>query len=288
MSTHEYFDSINAVFTALPMTTRMISSPGAVYGKEAINYTTDTCPITLDWFNLKNKAFLSESSQIYLELALIQKNIDQVYSVYNSFRKEEADATHLSEFHHIEYEGKVSQEQNIFIILKFLKKAIQDLVQKNKENLLFFLSEEKINELKKFSDNIMEVPRVTFKEALTKLYEETKDEKYLEFTLKNFGSWEEIKLTEIYNDLVIIEEFPLLEVPFYHAQIKEKIPSVANNSDFIWPGYREIIGSGERIKGEKELEEKAEIFNLPREDYAPYLQSRTLKNYKPTAGFGLG
>ncbi len=141
ISTHEYFDGLNAVFTALPMTTRMISSPGAVYGKEAISYTTDTCPITLDWFNLKNKAFLSESSQIYLELALIQKNVDQVYSIYNSFRKEEADATHLSEFHHIEYEGKVSQEENNAIILKYLQKIIQDLLTKNRDNLSFFLTE---------------------------------------------------------------------------------------------------------------------------------------------------
>jgi len=100
-STNLYFEEIGALFTALPLTTRMISSPGAVYGKEAINYTTDTCPITFKWFNLQNEAFLSESSQIYLELSLIQKEIDKVYSIYNSFRKEKADATHLSEFHHI-------------------------------------------------------------------------------------------------------------------------------------------------------------------------------------------
>ncbi|MDR3150486.1 MAG: hypothetical protein LBU14_02475 [Candidatus Peribacteria bacterium] len=31
-------------------------------------------------------------------------NLNQVFSIYNSFRKEESDATHLSEFQHIEYE----------------------------------------------------------------------------------------------------------------------------------------------------------------------------------------
>ena len=88
LSTNQYFHKLGALFTPLPLTTRMISSPGAVYGKEAINYTTDTCPITLNWFDLPRKAFLSESSQIYLELALMQKGINQVYSIYNSFRKE--------------------------------------------------------------------------------------------------------------------------------------------------------------------------------------------------------
>jgi len=34
LSSNEYFDALGALFTALPMTTRMISSPGAVYGKE--------------------------------------------------------------------------------------------------------------------------------------------------------------------------------------------------------------------------------------------------------------
>lgn len=122
ISTNEYFDKLGALFTALPLTTRMISSPGAVYGKEAINYTTDTCPITIKWFNLPREAFLSESSQIYLELAILQKNIDQVYSIYNSFRKEKADATHLSEFHHIEFEGKVNQLDNENIALNLIKK----------------------------------------------------------------------------------------------------------------------------------------------------------------------
>jgi aspartyl/asparaginyl-tRNA synthetase len=98
---NRYFSELGALFTLLPLTTRMISSPGAVYGREAIDYTTDTCPITLRWFDLAPTAFLSESSQIYLEIALRQRGVDQVYCIYNSFRKEIADPTHLSEFHHI-------------------------------------------------------------------------------------------------------------------------------------------------------------------------------------------
>jgi len=276
------------LFTALPLTTRMISSPGAVYGKEAINYTTDTCPITLKWFDLPEGAFLSESSQIYLELVLAQKEIDKVYSIYNSFRKERADATHLSEFHHIEFEGKINQIENEKVALNFVRRIIKDLLKKNKENLAYFLSEEKLEELDKFAENILNIPRITFKEFLDLLYKETGDKKYKEFSLKNFGSWEEIKITELLKNMVLIREFPLLEIPFYHAIIDGKEPKVADNSDFIWPGYRETIGSGHRVRSEKELNEKAEIFNLPREDYEPYLQTRRLKNYKMTSGFGLG
>jgi len=50
---------------------------------------------------------MAESSQFYLELILLIQKSEHVFSVYNSFRKEPSDATHLSEFQHIEYEGKV-------------------------------------------------------------------------------------------------------------------------------------------------------------------------------------
>ena len=288
ISSNEYFNEIGAMFTPLPLTTRMISSPGAVYGKESINYTTDTCPITLKWFDLPRKVFLSESSQIYLELAMMQKGVKQVYSIYNSFRKEKADATHLSEFHHIEYEGKVDQKTNEDIVLGLVRKIIKNLLEKNKENLAYFLTEEKLVELDKFAENILDIPKITFQEALDLLYRETNNEKYKEFTLKHFGSWEEIKITEILGNMVVIREFPLLEVPFYHALVDEKEPKVADNSDFIWPGYRETIGSGHRVRSEEELESKTKLFNLPIIDYEPYLQTRKIKNYKETSGFGLG
>lgn len=288
ISVNEYFSKIGALFTLLPLTTRMISSPGAVYGRGAINYTTDTCPVTIKWFDLPKIAFLSESSQIYLELTLVQKNVDQVYSIYNSFRKEEADFTHLSEFHHIEYEGKINQKENEKIILGLLRKILTDLLEKNIADIRYFLNEERITELRNFINNIFEVPKITFKEALELLYRETRNEKYKSFTLEHFGAWEEIRITETLQNMVVIKEYPLLEVPFYHSSIEGKESNVADNADFIWPGYRETIGSGHRVRSQEELDKKAKIFNLPREDYEPYLQTRELKGYKPTSGFGIG
>lgn len=288
-SANEYFDNIGAIFTTLPLTTRMISSPGAVYGREAINYTTDTSPITLKWFDLPKEAFLSESSQIYLELSLIQSGIDQVYSIYNSFRKEKADATHLSEFHHIEYEGKVPQTRNEAIALGLIGKITQDLLHNNERDLSVFLEPSKLKGIESMSSGIQDIPRITYKQAQEALYEETGDEKYKRFTMQNnFGSWEEIKLTEIFGNMVAVREFPLLEVPFYHAVVDGKQPPVAENTDIIWPGYRETIGSGHRVRSKEELESKAVTFNLPREDYKPYLQTRELEGYQETSGFGLG
>ncbi|MFH1064178.1 MAG: amino acid--tRNA ligase-related protein [Candidatus Woesearchaeota archaeon] len=282
----QYFNKLNALFVPLPLTTRMISSPGAVYGKEAIDYTTDTCPITLDWFELPSRAFLAESSQIYLELALMQKGVDQVFANYHSFRKEEADMTHLSEFHHVEYEGKVDQNENVGIIKGLLDTLVGDLLHNNEADLAVFLEDEDMKHLSGMIEK--DIPQLTLKEALDELYRDTKDEKYKRFSLQEFHSWEEIRLTQLVGGIVAVTEMPLLEVPFYHAMKDGSEPQVADNADIIWPGYRETIGSGHRVRSIVELEKKADIFNLPRDDYAPYLQSRQFSDYKETSGFGMG
>jgi asparaginyl-tRNA synthetase len=289
ISANKYFDALGSHFVTLPLITRMISSPGAVYGREKINYTTDTCPIKLSWFDLSKEAFLAESSQIYLELALMQK-LGSVYSIYNSFRKEETDPTHLSEFHHIEYEGKIGQNENERVCCGLMSSIILDLLKNNADSLAHFLIDSRLDELKTLAFRLKskKIPKLTFMEALDKLYCATKDEKYKKFTMLHFGSWEEVKLTELMGDMVIVTEFPLLEVPFYHAPVDGKMPAVAENADIIWPGYRETVGSGHRVRSATELLRKAEIFSLPMEDYEPYLQTRCTDDYKETSGFGLG
>lgn len=288
LSVNEYFNKLGSAFTLLPLTTRMISSPAALYGKGHIDYTSDTVPVKLKWFNLKKDIFLSESSQIYLELHLINENLNSVYSIYNSFRKEKSDATHLSEFHHIEFEGKISQKENIRVMTKLIFNTIKKLLNNNIEDLSYFLYDEDIEDLKKLS-NSTKIKEITFDQALDVLYTSTKNPKYKKFTTKYFGSWEEVKLTKELDNMVIISEFPLYEVAFYHAPIIDnKNREVADNSDFIWPYYREFAGSGHRVRNMSELLIKAKKFNLPREDYKYYIQSRSSLTYKETSGFGIG
>ncbi|GLZ12638.1 hypothetical protein Acsp04_28730 [Actinomadura sp. NBRC 104425] len=285
---HSYFSGRGALFTLLPLVTRMISSPGAVHGKEAISYTTDTCPITLSWFDLSNPAFLSESSQIYLELALAQPGVDEVYSVYNSFRLEESDFSHLSEFHHVEFEGRISQQDNLDCAIGLVARIVGDLLEYEEEALAHFLPADRMAELAALTSPSA-YTHLTFREALDLLLEDTGEDRFRRFTMEGtFGSWEEIRLTWICGGPVTVSRFPLLEVPFYHAEVPGSDPKVAHNTDLIWPGYREVVGSGERIGGRDELAAKAEIFQLPPDDYAPYLQTRDLDGWRRSSGFGLG
>jgi len=282
-ATIEYFKNLWAKWTNLPLTTLMISSPWEVYAGQTLDYTTDTLPIEIpNRFWSWRRIFMAESSQFYLELTLLIQWIDHVFSIYNSFRKESSDATHLSEFQHIEYEWKVSLEECIQIFSWLYEHIMQYVFENNINDLKVFLTDEQINQKKKIIEKW--TIRIKFHDALKLLYDNTKDEKYREFSMKHFWSREEIKLTEILWWNVIIENFPMLQIPFYHAITEEEIDGVpvAKNADFILYGYRETIGAWERI-----VEKKADIFNLPKADYLPYVISRDYPSYKGTSGFWL-
>lgn len=282
----DYFKTLWSHWCNLPLTTLMISSPWEVYAGKVLDYTTDALPIEIqNWFWEDRRIFLAESSQFYLEIHLLIKHINSAYSIYNSFRKEKSDCTHLSEFQHIEFEGKMNLNWCKKVFLWLFQFIFDYLFKNNLRDLLFFIDESALEHKKRMVDRWPTT--VDFKTALDLLYKDTKDNKYNEFTLKHFWSREEIRLTEILWSNVIVEKFPMLQIPFYHAIADEennKIP-LAKNADFILYWYREVIGAGERIQNKDALIHKAEIFNLPKEDYMPYVQSRDFDDYIWTSGF---
>ncbi len=284
----KYFISLGAEWCNLPLTTRMISSPGEVYAGQFLDYTTDALPVRLKWFDGTKEIFLAESSQFYLELRLLNPKISKVFSIYNSFRKEKADWSHLSEFQHIEFEGRVGQDENVKIALGLLDAIAKGVAADAGESLGFYLGRDGfVDFAAAFAADKFKT--LTFAQAMEMLREYTGDSRYSEPSLKNFGSWEEVALTNMCDSHVIVTEFPLMEIPFYHAPgLGQDEKGVARNADIILQGYREVIGSGARIADVATLQNKAKLFHLPLEDYRPYLDSRAVAGYAPTAGFGLG
>lgn len=281
-------DTAQALWANLPLTTKMISSPGAVYRGQQLNYTTDTLPLEIpDWFSTGERVFLSESSQLYLELLIAGSDVERAFSIYNSFRKERSDFSHLTEFQHIEFEGKLGLSDLKKIIGNLVDRIIVDLLENCPESLLYFLRDDQIVDLEaSFSTRLN---TLTFEDAMRHLARSTGKSKYQELSLANFGAWEEIYLTDLVGGHLCVEGFPLLQIPFYHAESDAGgAARRAKNADVIFSGYREVVGAGERIKSKEALLEKARIFHLPMEDYEPYLISRDLPDYQTTSGFGLG
>jgi asparaginyl-tRNA synthetase len=165
---------------------------------------------------------------------------------------------------------------------------IAGLLKKNAEDLSKFLFDEDLDYLSEIARN-RKAKEITFEDALDVLYRKTNDRRYKEFTSKYFGSWEEVLLSGEFEEVLDVSGFPLYEIAFYHAPTRSKRGNlIGDNSDFIWPYYREFIGSGHRVRSMRELLAKAKKFNLPKGDYENYVRSRRFSDYSETSGFGLG
>ncbi|MCE4610376.1 MAG: hypothetical protein F7B17_00190 [Desulfurococcales archaeon] len=338
----EYFGKVvGAEFVVLPLITRMLSSPGAAF-KELVRgrRLVSDQPLEVEAFTIERFfqdqcssrdpciVFLSESSQLYLEITIAYSGISRVYSVYNSFRREEADWCHLTEFHHVEFEGRVSQEENESIAMGLIRHLVKRILEEAEDDVLYYVDRDYVEEVEYMASN---PKRVRLAEALYDLYNFTGNRKYREFTSRHLGSWEELKLTQIYETFVVLKEYPYFETFFYQTyrdpvgpdtvdlefrvggeslRVKAKayngVP-VADNADIIWPGYREVVGSGHRVRTAVETEYRIRRFlglllygdpkkgsirdpDIDRitELYRPYIEIRSLRGYRETSGFGLG
>ena len=120
-----------SLFFDLPITTRMISSPGALTG----TIPSDVDPFSINFFEFKT--FLTQSSQLYLEFAITNPDVQSVYCWEKSFRREPADYRHLPEFTHIEWEGNVSFDDNLAFQEAYFKSLIGALLRERKSDLVF-------------------------------------------------------------------------------------------------------------------------------------------------------
>lgn len=264
----------------LPITTRMISSPGALTG----TIISDVKPFRIDMFN--NKMFLTQSSQLYLEFAIMAPEINSVYCWEKSFRREKADFRHLPEFLHIEFESNINFEKNLKFQEKYYKYLIKYILKNYKDSLFFFLTNKDIKELKQIINTNFK--RITFHEVFEKLYENTKNKKYKKISIKNFGAYEEVLLTDIVGGKpIFVTHYIADEVAFYHQNDKKEC-HLAINADLLVPGYGEVIGSGERVHTLEEVKQKAKYFKLNLDDYEAYINSRSLKGSQIHSGWGMG
>lgn len=263
----------------LPITTRMISSPGALTG----TISSDVDPFRIKFFN--QATFLTQSSQLYLEFAITNPHINKVFCWEKSFRREKADFRHLPEFTHIEFEGNIKFEENLNFQQHYVQYLLNYLVENSDKTLAVFLTKKDIQNLKHLAQ-LRNFERISFHEAFKLLKKHTNNRKYDNITLKNFGDYEEILLTEIIGVPVFVTNYIENEVAFYHAKIS-KNSDLVKNADLLFSGYGEFIGSGERVHTQKETIDKAKHFKLNMKDYQPYIDSR-YGNPKIHSGWGMG
>jgi asparaginyl-tRNA synthetase len=102
----------------------------------------------------------------------------------------------------------------------------------------------------------------------------------------DFGAYDEVALTSLYDVPVIVHHYPAAVKAFYMKRDPNE-PDKALAMDVLFPGFGEIIGGSQREDSLTELTYRLKEHNLPESVFEWYLDLRRYGSV-PHAGFGLG
>jgi asparaginyl-tRNA synthetase len=229
-----------------------------------------------DYFG--QKAFLSQSGQLYLEPAAAA--FGKVYCFGPTFRAEKSKTRrHLMEFWMVEPE------------VAFLEFAgLQDLAEEFVEYVVGRAVERCQEELKTLERDLSKLanvtrpfPRISYRDAIEVLKKHGVEANFGD----DFGGDEETIIANSFDKPVMISRYPAAIKAFY-MQPDPEDNSLALGLDMIAPeGYGEIIGGSQRIHDHDLLLARIKEHGLPVEAFQWYLDVRKYGTF-PHSGFGMG
>ncbi len=226
----------------------------------------------------ENDAYLTQSSQLYLETVL--PSLGNVFCVLPSFRAEKSRTRrHLTEYTHIEAEMPWFEFEDY---LDFTEDMIIHIYTKAKESPI----------LNKFNQTL-EIP--------TKPFERVSYEKTIELLRENGIKGETGKFLEYGDDITEGPERALVDKigkptfltyiptgmkPFY-MKVNKKNPEVMNAADLLLPNIGEVVGGSQREDDLDTLLERMKEEGLDPKPYYWYIDQRKYGTV-PHSGFGIG
>jgi asparaginyl-tRNA synthetase len=229
-----------------------------------------------DYFG--DKAFLSQSGQLYLEPAAAA--LGKVYCFGPTFRAEKSKTRrHLMEFWMVEpevafleFDGlcDLAEEFLVYLVGRVLERSAEDLKALERD----------ISKLERVQHPF---PRISYSEAVEILRQEKGEFEWG----ADIGGDEETLLASRFDRPVMVTRYPAAMKAFY-MQPDPQDPKVALALDVLAPdGYGEIIGGSQRIHDHDLLLQRIREHDLPVEAFQWYLDVRKYGTF-PHSGFGMG
>jgi len=227
----------------------------------------------LEYFG--RKAYLTQSSQFYLEAAIF--TFEKVYTIQPSFRAEKSRTRrHLTEFWHAEGEMAWHDLNDMMDVVEALVDHAVQRVYENRQAELQLLG-------RKFEPPQRPYERISYDEAI-----EIAQSKGVQIEWGDDLTTEAERVISLEFDRpIFVHRYPRQAKAFYHAPDPSR-PEVVLCADLLAPeGIGEIVGGGQRIHNYEELVERIRENGLREEDYEWYLDLRKYGSV-PHSGFGLG
>jgi asparaginyl-tRNA synthetase len=224
------------------------------------------------------KAFLSQSGQLYLEPAAAA--FGKVYCFGPTFRAEKSKTRrHLREFWMVEPEVAFLEIDGLMDLAEdFVCELTGRVLERCREDLKRLERDTaKLESVKK------PFPRFNYRDAVEKLNKKGFSVKFGD----DFGAEEETALAADFDRPIMVTRYPASIKAFY-MQPDPNDSEVVLGLDMLAPeGYGEIIGGSQRIHDHDLLLSRIRQHGLPLESFQWYLDLRKYGTF-PHAGFGMG
>lgn len=240
-------------------------------------------------------AYLSQSGQLYGEAGAMA--FGKVYVFGPTFRAERSKTKrHLNEFWMVEPEVAFMDLEGDMQLAEEFVHYIVGRVLEERKNELAILDDGSGRLVERCQRVMKPFERMHYDEA-AKILDKYWDDKLasgeeLPPTFKrfeygdDFGAYDEVALTSLYDAPVIVHHYPASVKAFYMKRDPNE-PDKALAMDVLFPEFGEIIGGSQREDNLDELLKRIEEHQLPKAAFEWYLDLRRYGSV-PHAGFGLG